>query len=157
MTEANRSNTRYWTLIPFIVLCVFVIMFGQAFPPGPWYERLRKPSFSPPNWIFGVVWTPLYGMIAAAGWLLWERARTSAAMKWWFVQLALNAGWSWLFFGLHLMGAALVEILILWASIGATIVLSWRSVPAASYLLIPYWFWVAFAAVLNLSYWLINR
>lgn len=153
----KTNNVRWWTLIPFIAFCVLVILFGQAFSPGEWYKGLRKPSFSPPSWIFGVVWTPLYGMIAVAGWLLWERARTSAAMKWWFIQLVLNAAWSWIFFGLHLMGAALAEIVVLWGAIGATILSSWRTVRVASYLLIPYWLWVAFAAVLNCSYWLINR
>ena len=154
---AKKKSVRWLTLIPFLALCAGAIAFGQLFPPGEWYAGLKKPSFAPPNWLFGVVWTPLYVMIAIAGWLLWERGRGSVAMTLWFVQLALNAAWSWIFFGLHAMGAALVEIVVLWLAIGATIVTARRGSPAAAWLLLPYWAWVAFAAVLNFAYWQLNR
>ena len=84
-------------------------------------------------------------MIALAGWLLWERARRSPAMGLWVAQLALNAGWSWIFFGLHQIGVALLEIILLWFVIGATILAAWRVSRAAAFLLLPYWLWVAFA------------
>lgn len=154
---SDRDRLRWWTLIPFVALVAAVIAFGQAFPPGDWYAGLEKPSIAPPNWIFGVVWTPLYLMIALAGWLLWERARRSPAMGLWVAQLALNAAWSWVFFGLHQMGAALLEIILLWIVIGATILAAWRVSRAAACLLLPYWLWVAFAAALNFAFWQLNR
>ncbi len=153
---SEQNNLRLWTLVPFIGLCAAVIAIGQAFPPGAWYASLNRPSFSPPNWLFGVVWTPLYCMIAVAGWLLWERARRTPAMAWWFIQLTLNAAWSWIFFGIHEITAALVEIMLLWLAIGATIIGARRAAPAAAWLLAPYWVWVAFAAVLNFAYWRLN-
>jgi len=154
---AEKKSVRWLTLIPFLALCAGAIAFGQSFPPGEWYAGLKKPAFAPPNWLFGVVWTPLYVMIAVAGWLLWERGRVSVAMTLWFVQLTLNAAWSWIFFGLHAMGAALMEIVVLWLAIGATIVTARRVSPATAWLLLPYWAWVAFAAVLNFAYWQLNR
>lgn len=154
---SEQQPLRYWTLIPFVALCAGAIAFGQQFSPGEWFASLRHPPIAPPNWIFGVVWTPLYCMIAVAGWLLWERAANSWAMRWWFVQLALNAAWSWIFFGLQRIDAALVEIIVLWLAIGATIVSAWRPARAAALLLVPYWCWVAFATVLNGWYWFLNR
>ncbi|QDT74204.1 TspO/MBR family protein [Lacipirellula limnantheis] len=154
VSEPNKL--RWPMLIPFVALCAAAIAIGQAFPPGPWYETLKKPGLAPPNWIFGVVWTPLYCMIAVAGWLLWERSGRSTATILWFVQLALNAAWSWIFFGLHSIGGALVEIVVLWLAIGATIAAAWRVSHAAAMLLIPYWAWVAFATLLNFAYWRLN-
>lgn len=147
---------RWQTLIPFIALCAGAIVIGQAFPPGEWYASLKRPSIAPPNWIFGVVWTILYVMIAVAGWLLWERARGSWAMRFWFVQLALNIAWSWLFFGLHRPDLALAEIVVLWLTIGATVLLAWLLVRGAAWLLIPYWLWVSFATALNFEFWRLN-
>lgn len=153
----EQKSLRYWTLVPFVALCAGAIAFGQQFPPGEWFASLKQPPIAPPNWIFGVVWTPLYCMIAVAGWLLWERAAKSWAMRWWFVQLALNAAWSWIFFGLQRIDVALVEISVLWLAIGATIVSAWRPARTAAWLLIPYWAWVSFATVLNGWYWLLNH
>jgi translocator protein len=154
----HRAKPLRWLmLIPFLILTGAAAAFGQQFAPGQWYETLQTPSFAPPNWIFGVVWTPLYVMIALAGWLLWERGKRSRAMTLWFVQLALNAAWSWIFFGLHQIGGALAEIVILWLAIGATILLSRQVSKAAAWLLTPYWAWVAFAIVLNAAYWRLNN
>jgi tryptophan-rich sensory protein len=130
--------------------------FGSMFGPGAWYAELEKPSWNPPNWIFPLVWTPLYVMIALAGWRLWRRAPRSAAMAWWCVQLALNAAWSWLFFGRHAIGGALVDIIALCAAIGATIAAAWPRDRVAAGLLIPYWAWVSFATALNFTLWRLN-
>lgn len=154
---SGNKSLRWLTIIPFVILCAAAIAFGQQFPPGEWYAGLDRPPISPPNWIFGVVWTPLYVMIAVAGWILWERASGSWAMRLWFVQLALNAAWSWLFFGLHRIGWALIEIIVLWGVIGATVVFAWRPARAAAWLLIPYWLWVGFATILNGWYWALNH
>lgn len=144
---------RWSSLIVFIALCALAASTGWLFPAGQWYASLEKPPLTPPGWVFGAVWTPLYVMIALAGWLLWVDARRSLAMRLWFVQLALNAAWTWLFFGLHRPGAALVEIVVLWGAIAATIVAAWNKQRAAAWLLVPYAAWGTFATYLNAAFW----
>jgi tryptophan-rich sensory protein len=127
---------------------------------GEWYQALRKPSFNPPSWIFGPVWTALYAMMATAAWLVWMKrgfADAQLPLALFGLQLALNAAWSVLFFGLRNPGLALVDIGLLWAAILATL-LAFRpiSLPAAL-LLAPYLVWVSFAAVLNHAIWSLNR
>jgi tryptophan-rich sensory protein len=157
------SDQRHSTVGPWLSLAAFAALtaaaawFGSTFGPGPWYAALNKPSWNPPNGIFPLVWTPLYVMIALAGWRLWRRAPRSAAVVWWFLQLGLNAAWSWLFFGRNAIGGALIEIIALWLAIGATIVAAWPRDRAAAALLVPYWAWVAFATVLNFTLWRINQ
>jgi benzodiazapine receptor len=113
-----------------------------------WYRTLEKPSWNPPDATFGIVWTALYVMIAVAGWLAW-RADGLPTVVPWAVQLVLNAGWAYVFFGLRRPGWALVEILVLLAAIVWTLVVAWRADRTAGLLLVPYLAWVAFAAVLN--------
>lgn len=126
-----------------------------------WYPTLVKPPFNPPAWVFGPVWTLLYLMMGAAAFLVWRRGMDAdgvkAALAAFTVQLALNGLWSLLFFGLRSPGLALVDIALLWLAIGAAVWLFWRVVPAAGLLLLPYWAWVSFAAVLNGSIWSLNR
>ena len=126
-----------------------------------WYPTLIKPSFNPPAWVFGPVWTVLYIMMGVAAYLVWIRGIDTdgvrAALTMFGIQLALNALWSILFFGMRQPGWALVEIVVLWGAIGATVWLFWRVVPAAGALLLPYWAWVSFATVLNGSLWWLNR
>jgi len=133
---------------------------GGFFMPGDWYASLSKPSWNPPNWIFGPVWTALYTMMAVAAWLVWQRggwASQRRALAIFLVQLLLNAAWTPLFFGLHWMGVAFVEIVMLWFAILATI-LSFRAVSrAAAWLLVPYLAWVSFASCLNFELWRLNR
>ncbi|HSJ23204.1 MAG TPA: TspO/MBR family protein [Longimicrobiales bacterium] len=133
---------------------------GGLFQPGEWYARLNKPDWNPPSWVFGPVWTTLYVLMGVAAWLVWERhgftgaARTALVL--FLVHLLFNAAWSALFFGLESPGLAFAEILVLWAMIGALIVLFWRLRPAAGALLVPYLAWVSFAAVLNYTIWRLN-
>jgi tryptophan-rich sensory protein len=126
-----------------------------------WYPTLVKPSFNPPAWVFGPVWTVLYIMMGVAAYLVWIRGIDTdgvrVALTVFVIQLALNGLWSILFFGMHQPGWALVEIVVLWAAIGATVLLFWRVAPAAGALLLPYWAWVSFATVLNGSLWWLNR
>jgi len=126
-----------------------------------WYPTLVRPSFAPPNWVFGPVWTTLYLMMGWASWLVWragpERGEVRAALALYLVQLACNLAWSFLFFGLHMPGVAFVEILILLALILATIVRFAPISAAAAWLLGPYALWVAFASVLNGAFWWLNR
>lgn len=118
---------------------------------GPWYDGLAKPSWTPPGSVIGAVWTVLYVLIAVASARVWSTAgpepRAYAAAL--LVNLALNAGWCFLFFAARRPGAALIEIGILWASCLLLVVLAARASGAATWMLIPYAAWVAFAAFLN--------
>lgn len=155
--ESKSERTASWLALPVIAaLTAGAAAFGSMFGPGPWYESLTKPSWNPPNWIFPVVWTPLYVMIALAGWRLWRVGPRSAAFGWWCVQLALNTAWSWLFFGRQVIGGALIDLAALWIAIGATIATAWPRDCAAAALLMPYWAWVTFAAILNFALWRLN-
>jgi len=134
---------------------------GAIFRPGEWYKQLRKPPWRPPDWLFGPVWAVLYLMIATSGWLVWRAAGDTTAGQQalivYAVQLFFNAGWSAVFFGLRRPGLGLVEILFLWSSILATIMLFLQIRPLAGYLMMPYLFWVSFASVLNFTIWRLNR
>jgi benzodiazapine receptor len=146
-------------LAGWVLLCFGAAAFGGMFMPGEWYAALRKPSWNPPGWVFGPVWTALYTMMAVAAWLVWRQggwARQRKPLLLFLAQLALNAAWTPLFFGLKHPGLALAEILLLWLAIAATLA-SFRPVsrPAAR-LLAPYLAWVSFAAVLNFTLWKLN-
>ncbi len=146
-------------MIGWLVACFGAASLGTIFMPGEWYATLQKPSWNPPGWIFGPVWTALYTMMAVAAWLVWKRGGFVAQRRpliLFLVQLALNAAWSPLFFGLHWTGMAFAEIMLLWLAI-ATTLLAFRSVSrTAAWLLTPYLVWVSFAAVLNFSLWRLN-
>lgn len=148
------------TLLGFIAVCAAAATSGAMFRPGEWYERLRKPGWRPPNWLFPPVWTVLYVMIAVSGWLVWFELGWSdgaAPLGIWAVQLVLNAAWSGLFFGLRRPGLALVEMALLWIAIAATIAVFWPVSQIAAWLMAPYLLWVSFAFALNLSIWRLNR
>ena len=143
------------------LLCFLAAGLGSLFTMaslGSWYAGLAKPSWNPPSWLFGPVWTALYAMMAVAGWLVWRRGGVASglALRWFAVQLVLNVGWSAVFFGLQLPGLAFLEILVLWVAIAATLVTSWKVSRAAGILLAPYLLWVSFAAVLNFVIWRLN-
>ena len=126
---------------------------------GGWYQTLTRPSFNPPDWVFAPVWSALYLMIAAAGWMAWRRTRNHQRRRVvtaWGLQLALNFLWSVLFFGLHWVGIALIDIVLLWAAILWTIVVFWPVERIAALLLIPYAAWVTFAIALNGAIWGLN-
>jgi tryptophan-rich sensory protein len=130
------------------------LTIGAVTAPGEWYAQLAKPSFNPPGWVFGPVWTVLYVLIAIAGWRTWERGTAAPMMLWW-AQLALNFAWSPVFFAAHRIGIALLIVLLLLGTVGAFITLSWRQDRLTAWLFVPYAAWVAFASVLNASiYWL---
>jgi benzodiazapine receptor len=127
---------------------------------GTWYAALQKPSFNPPSWVFGPVWTVLYAMMAVAVWLIWLKrgfADAQLPLAFFGLQLALNMAWSILFFGMRNPGLAFADIVLLWLAIVATLVAFWRISPAPGILLLPYLAWVSFASVLNYSLWTLNR
>lgn len=125
-----------------------------------WYPSLAKPSWTPPGWLFGPVWTVLYGMIGIASWRVWRRdglreARLALGVD--ALQLAFNGAWSGIFFGLRQPGLAFLEILALWLLIVATTLLFRARDRVAAALMLPYLAWVSFAAVLNGAIAWMNR
>ena len=140
-----------------LVLPQFAGIIGSVFTipsiPG-WYETLVQPSFRPPNWVFGPVWTVLYLCMGIAASRVWVR---KGALKTYYIQLALNLLWSILFFGFHAPGIAFIEILLLWVMIIMTMNTFYKIDKLAGYLFVPYSMWVTFAAVLNASIWYLNQ
>jgi tryptophan-rich sensory protein len=144
-----------WPLLGFIAVNFLAASSGAVFKPGPWYQTLAKPWWCPPNWAFPIVWTIIFAMIAVSGWVAYYAAGGLAGAPWAFiaygVQLAFNAGWSAVFFGLRRPDWGLVEVAFLWSSIVVNIALfalvDWR----AAALLLPYLAWVTVAARLNQS------
>lgn len=135
-----------------LVLCFGAAAMGARFNPGEWYAALAKPAWTPPDCLFGPVWTVLYTLMAVAAWLVWRRygfAGAPVALALFGVQLALNALWSWIFFGLQRPGLAFLELEALWLAIAATTWAFWRLSPTAGWLLVPYLLWVTFAGLLN--------
>jgi translocator protein len=149
---------RWLALAGWIGVSLLAGVVGSQFQPGEWYASLQKPSWNPPSWVFGPVWTTLYVMMGTAAWLVWDRGRGAArvALGLFLVQLAFNAGWSWLFFGLNAPGLAFGWILLLWALIAATAAAFRATRTAAGVLLLPYLAWVTFAAALNFTLWRMN-
>lgn len=124
-----------------------------------WYAELKKPSFQPPDWVFGPVWTTLYFLMAIAAWLVWRarrRAPTLYPLMLFAMQLSLNVAWSYCFFYLRRSELGLATIIVLWLAIAATLLAFWQSSRVAGWLLVPYLLWVSFAAVLNYSIWTLN-
>jgi len=134
-----------------ISVVVLAAASGAVFKPGAWYETLRKPSWTPPNWAFPTVWTLLYIMIAYAGWSVWAAAGWSVPLVFWALQIVLNGIWSWLFFCLRRMDLALADIGLLWLAIACFIVSAWPVSVLASLLFVPYLLWVTAAGALNFS------
>jgi tryptophan-rich sensory protein len=144
-----------WLAIVFIAAWV-----GSRFLPDEWYRSIKKPSWNPPNWLFAPVWTVLYLLMALSAWLVWrEYGFRSAALPLalFLVQLALNAIWTWLFFGRHRPNLALAEIAVFWLILVATIISFWGVHRTAAALLVPYLVWTSFATLLNFTIWRLNR
>ena len=126
-----------------------------------WYPTLQRPSFAPPAWVFGPVWTALYLAMGVASWLVWragaERPEVRGALWLYAAQLVLNLAWSFLFFGLRRPSLALVEIVVLLGFIVATALRFAAISGLAGGLMAPYAAWVAFATALNAAFWWLNR
>jgi translocator protein len=149
-------------LLVLIVICFAASGVGGAvtYPQiENWYAALAKPSWNPPDWIFGPVWSVLYLCMAVAAWLVWRQRGVAGALgplTLFGVQLILNMTWSWLFFGLHSPGAAFAEVLLLWVAIAATMTAFWFRSALAGLLFVPYLAWVSFASLLNFAIWRLN-
>ena len=145
--------------ILFILIAFLPGIFGSFFKPGLWYETLSKPSFTPPGWIFGPVWTMLYITIGISGYLAWQATNSFLKRNAFIVytmQLILNGLWSWIFFGLHNIEIALILIIILWMVILINTVLFTKLKKVSGLLLLPYLLWVSFATLLNWSFFYLN-
>ena len=151
-------------ILIFVLVCELAGFIGSVFTtpsiPG-WYAGLAKPPFNPPNWVFAPVWTILYAMMGLSAYLVYEkgakRKEVRKALAVFAVQLVLNALWSIVFFGAHMIFGAAVVIVLLWVLILESIVLFSRISKTAAYLLIPYILWVSFATILNISLYVLNR
>lgn len=125
-----------------------------------WYLNLEKPSFSPPNWIFGPAWVTLYLLMGISAYLVWQKIDENQKAKkslWFFcIHLIFNASWSLMFFGLKSPGLGLINIIIIWLLIIVLIIKFWKINRWSSYLLIPYLAWVSFASLLNYFIWILN-
>ena len=132
------------------------LALGFLSTPGEWYADLVKPSFNPPAWLFGPVWTALYILIAIAGWRAWQRDHTGWPIRLRWPQLVLNFLWAPVFFAAHQIGMALIIIVVLLATILAFIATSWRRDRVAALLFLPYSAWVAFATALNAAILMLN-
>ena len=156
--SASTSSSRNALALGGFLVVTFCAPALSAFigMPGPWYAALNKPTWNPPPWLFGPAWTLLYTLMAVAAWMVWKRVGFAKPLKLYFVQLALNAAWTPIFFGAHEMGGALVEILALWIAILMTLRAFWAVSRPAGMLLVPYLAWVSFASVLNFTLWRLN-
>lgn len=143
-----------WLLAAFAAAAVGAVASVDA---PSFYAQLTKPSWAPPAWLFGPVWSALYALMGVAAWLVWRSpGPRGVALGLFGAQLAANALWSWLFFAWHRGALAAVEVVVLLALIVATIVAFWRSSRLAALLLLPYLLWVSFASVLTWSVWRAN-
>ena len=151
------------TLLAFVLASIVAGSIGSLVTitgPGSWYSLLVKPVFQPPNWIFGPMWTLLFILMGIAAYLVWERGidkpEVRFALSVFCIQFVFNILWSFLFFGMQYPLLGLLDIIILWWLILATIMTFYRVRKSAAYFLIPYLAWVSFATVLNATIMLLN-
>lgn len=149
-------------LVGLLVVCFAAEGVGAALTAtsvGDWYQALERPSWTPPGWLFGPVWTALYALMAIAAWLVWRRRGLPDAIEplgWFAVQLALNVGWSAIFFWMRRPGLALAEMVLLWLAVASTALEFRRRSLLAACLFFPYLAWTTFAMVLNAAIWRLN-
>lgn len=160
-TEQRKRTAK---LIASILIPQIIGVIGALFTMpsiGSWYAGLNKPSFNPPNWIFGPVWTALYLMMGIALYLVWKkglnRRDIGRALAAFTAQLVLNLAWTFIFFFMKTPLAAFIEIIILWIAIAVAMALFFRISRTAGLLLVPYILWVSYAALLNFMLWHLNR
>ena len=157
MTLQQAAKLIASLILPLVVGAV-AGFFTSASIPG-WYDALNKPTFSPPNWLFGPVWVTLYLIMGFSCYLVWDAPLSNprnSALTIYGVQLFLNFVWSFIFFYFKMMGLALIEICLLWVFIVIMIVRFKEIVPSAAYLNVPYLLWVTFASVLNGAFYFLN-
>jgi len=135
----------------FLAACFSAGATGALFPPGPWYENLKKPSWTPPNWLFPVAWTTLYLLMSFAGARVAGEAGSGYAMAFWALQIALNALWTPVFFGLRRLNQAIPILGLLWIAVAGCMITHWSIDTWAGLAFVPYLVWVTVAGALNIS------
>lgn len=158
------DHSRQWIVLAgFVAICLLTGALGgwvTSQSVVEWYPTLNKPAWNPPAWVFAPVWTTLYVMMSVAAWLVWKKTPRGPgvrlALVLFFVQLALNCLWSFLFFGARSPGWALVDIVALLAALAATTAAFSNQSRLAGALMLPYLAWVSFAAFLNFTIWQLN-
>lgn len=160
MKETRLGNFKsVYGLVGWLGITFSAAWIGSRFMPGDWYASLAKPSWNPPNAVFGPVWTVLYILMGLAAWLVWRRVGFTGArvaLNLFFLQLVFNALWSYLFFGRFRPDLALVDIVALWCTILVVTALFWQAHRGAGAMMIPYLLWVSFASCLNFVLWRMN-
>ena len=159
--KLRRTGNNFFKLVIAVVVAELAGVIGSVFTVSAipsWYAGLVKPALNPPSWIFGPVWTTLYALMGVSLFLIWKSDSPQKFKAMWLfaAQLVLNAIWSPVFFGLRSIGDALAIIVLLWAAIVLTIFVFAKISKTAAYLLLPYIFWVSFAAYLNYFIWVLN-
>lgn len=149
----NRSPRRSWLVLAGCIAAAFVAgAIGSAATfdnVRSWYPALVKPSWNPPGWVFGPVWTTLYVLMGTAAWRAWRAGAPRVLLAGYFIQLVFNALWSVLFFALKQPAWALAEMLVLWGLLAWLLAGFWRADRRAGVLWLPYFLWVSFATVLT--------
>jgi tryptophan-rich sensory protein len=140
----------------FLAACAAAGMTGGMFPPGPWYRNLSKPSWTPPDWLFPVAWSILYLCMAGAGARVAMAEGNGIAMALWSLQIALNALWTPVFFGLQRIKLGMYVLIALWVSVAGSVLVFWQVDMIAALLFLPYLAWVSVAGALNASVWRLN-
>ena len=159
---AEHELKEYAGLIGAVALCEAAGGLGAIWTAKgvrEWYPTLEKPSFNPPNWLFGPVWSVLYALMGASAWLSWRHGKageTQTALSLFSIQLALNTLWSFIFFRLRSPRWAFFEIVVLWSAIALTLVAVWKISRLAGILFLPYLLWTGFAMLLNFRIWRLN-
>ncbi|MEM6481682.1 MAG: TspO/MBR family protein [Pseudomonadota bacterium] len=140
----------------FLLACAGAGMTGGLFPPGDWYEALRKPNWTPPNWLFPLAWSTLYLFMATAGARVAVEPDNGLAMALWSLQIAFNGLWTPVFFGLKKLAGGMAVLVMLWLSVAAALVALWQVDWISGLLFVPYLLWVSIAGALNLAVWRMN-
>ena len=166
--QTKRSTTfeHSYPKLALVFWIALVLGLGSSmalfFAPDAWFQGLAKPTWNPPNWLFGPVWTVLYVLLGISAWMIRRNTTSSAAdrtyaMRLFFLQLVLNLAWTPIFFGLHQPALAFFEICMLWLAALWTALAFGKISSNAGYLLIPYLMWISFALLLNGTIWLLNN
>lgn len=148
------------SLLKSVLLCYLPAFSGVMFKPGAWYSSLNKPLLNPPGWVFGPVWTFLYLTMGVSLWLIRQQPEDEnqkKGLKWFYLQLFLNATWTPLFFGAHRMAVAAIVLFSLIVAILCCIYFFFKTRKIAAVMLIPYLLWCCFAFYLNSAYFYLNR
>ena len=153
------TMNKYLSLIFFLIITFAASAIGgftTSVYKEPWYSQIILPSFNPPSWVFGPVWSTLYVFMSIAIWKAWDLTRNKQLLKIYFLHLFFNATWSVIFFGFHNIGLALVDLIIILFFITLLMKIYYKISKTSFYLMIPYLIWTSYAFILNTSIFILN-